>query len=185
MATFERHVDVDWKGSVMEGKGEAKAGSGAFTLPVTFPNRIGDPGGQDEPRGADGGGACRVLRDGAERHARPQEASADRTVVTRDGDGRQGRRRDQDRVVEADRDRLRPQGSRRVAVRGRSRRKPKAAARCRTRIAGRWRSRSTRRSPSRDATQDARCSAPLRRRAGAQDGPASAAIDRLVSGSVE
>ena len=24
MATFERHVDVDWTGSVMEGKGEAK-----------------------------------------------------------------------------------------------------------------------------------------------------------------
>ena len=49
MATFERHVDVDWKGSVMEGKGEAKAGSGAFTLPVTFPNRIGDPGGKTSP----------------------------------------------------------------------------------------------------------------------------------------
>src|SRR5882672_2795508 len=49
MATFERHVDVDWHGSVMEGKGEAKAGSGAFTLPVTFPNRIGDPGGKTSP----------------------------------------------------------------------------------------------------------------------------------------
>src|SRR6266568_5817912 len=49
MATFERHVDVDWQGSVMEGKGEAKAGSGAFTLPVTFPNRIGDAGGKTSP----------------------------------------------------------------------------------------------------------------------------------------
>src|SRR5205814_10321219 len=49
MATFERHVDVDWKGSVTEGKGETKAGSGAFTLPVTFPNRIGDPGGKTSP----------------------------------------------------------------------------------------------------------------------------------------
>src|SRR3982751_2697879 len=49
MATIERHVDVDWKGSVMEGKGEAKAGSGAFTLPVTFPNRIGDAGGKTSP----------------------------------------------------------------------------------------------------------------------------------------
>src|SRR5205823_6340503 len=28
MTTFERHVDVDWKGSVMEGKGEAREGSG-------------------------------------------------------------------------------------------------------------------------------------------------------------
>jgi osmotically inducible protein OsmC len=49
MATFERHVDVDWKGSVMEGKGEAKAGTGAFTLPVSFPARIGDPGGKTSP----------------------------------------------------------------------------------------------------------------------------------------
>src|SRR3989442_13289187 len=49
MATFERHVDVDWKGSVMEGKGEAKAGTGAFTLPVTFPSRIGDPPGKTSP----------------------------------------------------------------------------------------------------------------------------------------
>lgn len=41
MATFSRRVEVDWQGSVMEGKGEARAGSGAFTLPVTFPSRIG------------------------------------------------------------------------------------------------------------------------------------------------
>src|SRR5213082_4065022 len=49
MATFERHVDVDWQGSVMEGKGEAKAGSGAFSLPVTFPARVGEPGGKTSP----------------------------------------------------------------------------------------------------------------------------------------
>src|SRR5256885_8464910 len=49
MATFERHVDVDWHGSVTEGKGEAKAGSGAFSLPVTFPNRIGDAAGKTSP----------------------------------------------------------------------------------------------------------------------------------------
>jgi osmotically inducible protein OsmC len=49
MATFERHVDVDWQGSVMEGKGEAKAGSGAFSLPVTFPARIGESGGKTSP----------------------------------------------------------------------------------------------------------------------------------------
>jgi lipoyl-dependent peroxiredoxin len=49
MATFERHVDVDWRGSVMEGQGEAKAGTGAFTLPVSFPARIGDPGGKTSP----------------------------------------------------------------------------------------------------------------------------------------
>ncbi len=49
MATFQRSVEVDWKGSVMEGKGQAKAGSGAFTLPVNFPSRIGDPGGTTSP----------------------------------------------------------------------------------------------------------------------------------------
>lgn len=49
MATFERHVDVDWRGSVMDGKGEAKAGTGAFALPVSFPSRIGDAGGKTSP----------------------------------------------------------------------------------------------------------------------------------------
>jgi len=49
MATFARHVDVDWKGSITEGKGEAKAGTGAFSLPVSFPARIGDPGGKTSP----------------------------------------------------------------------------------------------------------------------------------------
>ena len=49
MATFERHVDVEWQGSVMEGKGEAKAGTGAFSLPVSFPARIGEPGGKTSP----------------------------------------------------------------------------------------------------------------------------------------
>ena len=49
MATFSRHVDVDWTGSIMEGKGNAKAGSGAFTLPVTFPARIGEPQGHTSP----------------------------------------------------------------------------------------------------------------------------------------
>src|SRR5918994_21473 len=44
MATFSRHVDVDWSGSIMEGKGEAKAGTGAFALPVTFPSRISESG---------------------------------------------------------------------------------------------------------------------------------------------
>jgi osmotically inducible protein OsmC len=33
----------------MEGKGVAKAGSGAFTLPVTFPSRIGDANGITSP----------------------------------------------------------------------------------------------------------------------------------------
>ena len=33
----------------MEGKGEAKAGTGAFTLPVSFPARIGEPEGKTSP----------------------------------------------------------------------------------------------------------------------------------------
>src|SRR5688500_16948432 len=49
MATFERRVDVDWSGPIMEGKGTAKAGSGAFNLPVSFPRRIGEPQGMTSP----------------------------------------------------------------------------------------------------------------------------------------
>jgi osmotically inducible protein OsmC len=49
MATFERHVDVEWAGSVMEGGGTAKAGTGAFSLPVTFPSRVGEPAGKTSP----------------------------------------------------------------------------------------------------------------------------------------
>jgi len=49
MATFERHVDVVWQGGLKDGKGEAKAGTGAFTLPVTFPSRIESPQGRTSP----------------------------------------------------------------------------------------------------------------------------------------
>ena len=49
MATFSRTVTVDWSGSIMEGKGSVKAGTGAFTLPVTFPARIGEPAGHTSP----------------------------------------------------------------------------------------------------------------------------------------
>jgi osmotically inducible protein OsmC len=49
MATFSRHVDVDWSGSLMEGKGQVNAGSGAFSLPVTFPVRVGEPAGHTSP----------------------------------------------------------------------------------------------------------------------------------------
>ena len=49
MATFSRSVTVDWAGSIMEGKGTAKAATGAFTLPVTVPSRIGEPAGLTSP----------------------------------------------------------------------------------------------------------------------------------------
>jgi osmotically inducible protein OsmC len=49
MATFSRNVTVNWEGSIMEGKGTAKAGSGAFSLPLTFPARIGESNGMTSP----------------------------------------------------------------------------------------------------------------------------------------
>ncbi len=49
MATFSRHVTVNWKGSLLEGAGEAKAGTGAFSVPVTFARRIGEPEGMTSP----------------------------------------------------------------------------------------------------------------------------------------
>jgi osmotically inducible protein OsmC len=49
MATFSRSVNVDWAGSIMEGKGDAKAGTGAFTLPVSFPSRIAETGSNTSP----------------------------------------------------------------------------------------------------------------------------------------
>jgi lipoyl-dependent peroxiredoxin len=44
MASFVRHADVEWNGNLMDGNGTAKAGTGAFTLPVTFPSRINERG---------------------------------------------------------------------------------------------------------------------------------------------
>jgi lipoyl-dependent peroxiredoxin len=49
MATFSRTTTVNWTGSIMEGKGEMKAGSGAFDLPVSFPRRVGDAQGVTSP----------------------------------------------------------------------------------------------------------------------------------------
>jgi osmotically inducible protein OsmC len=49
MPVFDRSVTTDWEGGLMDGNGVAKAGTGAFSLPVTFPNRIGEPGGKTSP----------------------------------------------------------------------------------------------------------------------------------------
>ena len=49
MPTFSRNATVNWTGSIMEGKGNASAGSGAFSLPVTFPRRIGEAEGITSP----------------------------------------------------------------------------------------------------------------------------------------
>ena len=82
MATFERHADVDWSGSVMEGKGEAKAGTGAFSLPVTFPSRIGEPAGRTSPEElmAAAHAACYAMALNATLGRK--QASADRTLIT-------------------------------------------------------------------------------------------------------
>jgi osmotically inducible protein OsmC len=47
--TFARNATVRWSGSIMEGTGDATAGSGAFSLPVSFPRRIGDAEGTTSP----------------------------------------------------------------------------------------------------------------------------------------
>jgi osmotically inducible protein OsmC len=49
VATFSRHVDVEWNGTLMEGKGQAKAGTASFNLPVTFPSRVGEGDGKTTP----------------------------------------------------------------------------------------------------------------------------------------
>lgn len=79
---FSRKVEVDWAGPLMEGKGEAKAGTGAFSLPVAFPARIGEPGGKTSPEElmAAAHAACYAMALNATLGRR--SASADRTVVT-------------------------------------------------------------------------------------------------------
>jgi osmotically inducible protein OsmC len=44
MATFARNVEVEWTGNLMDGSGVAKAGTGAFSVPVSFPSRIAPTG---------------------------------------------------------------------------------------------------------------------------------------------
>ena len=82
MATFSRSVTVYWAGSVMEGKGSAKAGTGAFTLPVTFPARIGEPEGHTSPEElmAASHAACYAMA--LNGTLGRKNASAARTVVT-------------------------------------------------------------------------------------------------------
>jgi osmotically inducible protein OsmC len=82
MATIERHADVDWTGSVMEGHGEVKAGTGAFSVPVTFPARIGEPQGKTSPEEmmAAAHAACYAMAlNGA---LGRKQATADRTHIT-------------------------------------------------------------------------------------------------------
>ena len=47
--TFSRHATVNYTGTIMEGSGTATAGTGAFSVPVSFPRRIGEPEGVTSP----------------------------------------------------------------------------------------------------------------------------------------
>jgi osmotically inducible protein OsmC len=82
MATFSRTVTVDWSGPIMEGKGVAKAGTGAFTLPVTFPSRIGEPAGTTSPEElmAASHASCYAMALNATLGRK--QASASRTLIT-------------------------------------------------------------------------------------------------------
>jgi len=46
---FARSATIDWQGGIMDGGGQLAAGTGAFTLPVSFPRRIGNPEGGTSP----------------------------------------------------------------------------------------------------------------------------------------
>lgn len=81
MATFERYADVDWQGSVMEGKGVASAGSGAFSLQVTFPARIGESGGKTSPEELMAAAHAACFAMALNGTLGRKGASADRTVV--------------------------------------------------------------------------------------------------------
>jgi osmotically inducible protein OsmC len=82
MAGFERHVDVVWQGGLKDGKGDAKAGTGAFSLPVTFPSRVESPNGRTSPEEliAAAHASCYAMALSATLGR--QNASADRLDVT-------------------------------------------------------------------------------------------------------
>jgi osmotically inducible protein OsmC len=44
-----REASVGWDGSLSRGTGVARAGKGAFELPVDLPSRVGDPSGTTSP----------------------------------------------------------------------------------------------------------------------------------------
>jgi osmotically inducible protein OsmC len=49
MAHFARHADATWEGTLKDGGGSVEAGTGAFSIPVTFPSRVEDPHGRTSP----------------------------------------------------------------------------------------------------------------------------------------
>ena len=112
MATFSRTVTVDWSGPIMEGKGVAKAGTGAFSLPVTFPSRVGEPAGTTSPEElmAASHAACYAMALNAT--LGPQAGERVAHAHHRNGDRRQVRGRHQAAVVQAEGDGGRAEGDR-------------------------------------------------------------------------
>ena len=49
MPRIVREATVAWDGSLSRGSGVARAGTGAFALPVDLPSRVGDPGDKTSP----------------------------------------------------------------------------------------------------------------------------------------
>ena len=86
--TFSRQVTVDWQGGIMDGNGTAKAGSGAFSLPVTFPKRIGEPEGATSPEELIAGahGACYAMVIAATLGRRNASAKATKVTCTVTGE---------------------------------------------------------------------------------------------------
>ena len=110
MATFERSVTTDWEGGLMDGKGVAKAGSGAFSLPVTFPNRIGEPAGKTSPEElmAAAHAACFAMAMNAALGKKGGKAAKTHVTATVAADKSDSGH--QDRVVEAEGGRRRARG---------------------------------------------------------------------------
>lgn len=86
--TFSRKVTVDWQGTLMEGNGTAKAGTGAFSLPVTFPRRVGEPEGATSPEElvAAAHGTCYAMVVAANLGRRNASASSSTVVCTVTGE---------------------------------------------------------------------------------------------------
>jgi len=87
---FRDHVTVNWEGTVMEARGRRRPARARSALPVTFPRRIGEPEGVTSPEEFIAAAHAAWLRDGAQRHARPQEREGGEDHRHRDRDGRQG-----------------------------------------------------------------------------------------------
>jgi osmotically inducible protein OsmC len=49
MASFERQATITWEGTAKDGHGEVRGGTGAFSLPVSFPSRVGATEGKTSP----------------------------------------------------------------------------------------------------------------------------------------